>query len=466
MTFIDREKELSTLRREYERDGAALVILYGRRRVGKTALISEFIRSRHALFFLASEESEAQNRAAFQEKAADFIGSDLLRAAAVSSWDVIFKAIMDAPHSEKPVIVIDEFQYIGKSDPAFLSVFQRIWEEILKTRQVMVILCGSLVHMMESQTLAYSSPLYGRRTAQIRLRQIPFRYYGDFFPNKTGNELVEMYSVTGGIPKYMESFTARDDIYEAIRTCVLDRFSYLYDEPHFLLQQEVSEIGSYFSLLKTIAAGKRKLSEIAGALEVKATSLTKYLKTLIDLDVLEREVPVTEENPAKSKRGLYRLTDNYLRFWFSFVYPNMSFLESGHDEIVMDKIRKGFIKNHAAFVYEDICREQMWDLNADGVWPFHFTRVGRYWDSHTEIDIAAIDPEGRNLILGECKYWKDPVGASVLRELEEKARSVPWEKATRKTWYVLFGANGFSEELRQAAASRKDVFLMGDVQKT
>ncbi len=200
MTFIDREKELSTLRREYERDGAALVILYGRRRVGKTALISEFIRSRHALFFLASEESEAQNRAAFQEKAADFIGSDLLRAAAVSSWDVIFKTIMDAPHSEKPVIVIDEFQYIGKSDPAFLSVFQRIWEEILKTRQVMVILCGSLVHMMESQTLAYSSPLYGRRTAQIHLRQIPFRYYGDFFPNKTGNELVEMYSVTGGIP--------------------------------------------------------------------------------------------------------------------------------------------------------------------------------------------------------------------------------------------------------------------------
>jgi len=173
--FVDRERELLTLRQEYERTGSSMVILYGRRRVGKTTLISEFIRDKHALFFLASEESEAQNRTAFKEKAADFIDSDLLRAASVSKWDVIFQAIMDAPHPAKPIIVIDEFQYIGKSNPAFLSVFQRIWEAILKDREVMVILCGSLIHMMESQTLAYSSPLYGRRTAQIRLQQLRTR---------------------------------------------------------------------------------------------------------------------------------------------------------------------------------------------------------------------------------------------------------------------------------------------------
>ena len=237
---------------------------------------------------------------------------------------------MQTDFEAKPVIVIDEFQYIGKSNPAFPSVFQRIWEEQLKDKPVMVILCGSLISMMESQTLSYNSPLYGRRTAQMKLKQIPFRYYRQFFPDKSENELVEMYAVTGGVPKYIESFADVGDIYEGISENILNPSGYLYDEPQFLLQQEVSEVGSYFSIIKAIAAGNSKLSAIATLLEVKSTSLTKYLKTLIDLDILEREVPVTEDNPEKSKKGLYKIKDNYLRFWFAFVYPNLSFIESGN----------------------------------------------------------------------------------------------------------------------------------------
>ena len=460
--FVDREQEMATLQSEYDRDGSALVVLYGRRRVGKTTLISEFIKNKKALFFLASEESESQNRLAFQEKAADFLNSDLLKNVEVKSWDVLFRAIIDTHFDSKPVIVLDEFQYLGKSNPAFPSVFQRIWEEILKDKQVMVILCGSLISMMQSQTLAYDSPLYGRRTAQIRLKQIPFAYYHEFFPEKSRKELIEMYAVTGGVPKYIELFSQSKDIYSAIETCVLNRSGYLYDEPHFLLQQEVSEVGSYFSIIKAIAAGNTKLSAIAGVLEVKSTSLTKYLKTLIDLDILEREVPVTEDSPEKSKKGLYKIKDNYLRFWFAFVYPNMSFIESGHGRIVMDKIRKSLVRNHIAFVYEDICRERMWEINAEGVWPFYFSKLGRYWDSKEEIDIAAIDPDGKNLILGECKYWQEPVGVSVLRELEAKAKTVSWKKEKRKTWFVLFSVNGFTEELRTEAAARTDLRLCAE----
>lgn len=460
--FVDREQEMATLQSEYERDGSALVVLYGRRRVGKTTLISEFIKNKKALFFLASGESESQNRLAFQEKAADFLNSNLLKNVEVKSWDVLFRAIMDSHFDSKPVIVLDEFQYLGKSNPAFPSVFQRIWEEILKDRQVMVILCGSLISMMQSQTLAYDSPLYGRRTAQIRLKQIPFAYYHQFFPDKSRKELIEMYAVTGGVPKYIELFSQSKDIYSAIEKCVLNRSGYLYDEPYFLLQQEVSEVGSYFSIIKAIAAGNTKLSSIAGVLEVKSTSLTKYLKTLIDLDILEREVPVTEDSPEKSKKGLYKIKDNYLRFWFAFVYPNMSFIESGHGRIVMDKIRKSLVRNHIAFVYEDICRERMWEINAEGVWPFYFSKLGRYWDSKEEIDIAAIDPDGKNLILGECKYWQEPVGVSVLRELEAKAKTVSWEKEKRKTWFVLFSVNGFTEDLRAEAAARTDLRLYAE----
>ena len=457
--FVDRELEMETLQNEYERDGSALVVLYGRRRVGKTTLISEFIKDKKALFFLASEESEGQNRNAFKEKVADFIDSDLLRSAEIKSWDVLFKSIMDTPFDSKPVIVLDEFQYLGKANPAFPSIFQRIWEEILKDRSVMVILCGSLISMMESQTLAYGSPLYGRRTAQIRLKQIPFGYYHEFFPNKSRRELIEMYAVTGGVPKYIELFSESKDIYSAIQKCVLNRSGYLYDEPHFLLQQEVSEVGSYFSIIKAIAAGNSKLSAISSILEIKSTSLTKYLKTLIDLDILEREVPITEENPEKSKKGLYKIKDNYLRFWFAFVYPNMSFIESGHSRIVMNKIKNSLVKNHIAFVYEDVCKERMWDLNGEGAWPFNFTKIGRYWDSKDEIDIVALDPEGKNLILGECKYWTEPVGVSVLRDLEAKTDSVAWERDSRKVWYVLFSASGFTDELIKEAESRTDLEL-------
>lgn len=457
--FIDREAEIATLENEYTRDGSSLVILYGRRRVGKTSLITQFISGKNALFFLASEESELQNRESFKQRAADFINSSLLRNSAVSSWDVIFKAVMDTEFEKKPVIVIDEFQYIGKSNPAFPSIFQRIWEEILKDKSVMVILCGSLISMMESQTLNYDSPLYGRRTAQIRLKQIPFKYYSQFFPNRLEKELIEMYSVTGGVPKYIELFGECGDIYSAIKQNILNPSGYLYDEPHFLLQQEVSEIGSYFSLIKAIAAGNSKLSTIATILETKTTNLTRYLKTLIDLDILEREVPVTEDNPEKSKRGLYRIKDNYIKFWFAFIYPNMSFLESGNSEIVMSKIRNGLVSNQIAFVYEDICREKMWQLNAEDVWDFHFSKIGRYWDNKVEIDITALDPDGKNLILGECKYWIEPVGINILKELEKKSEFVPWESGRRKTHYVLFSINGFTPELERYVATRPDVKL-------
>lgn len=460
--FVDREQEMETLQSEYEKDGSALVVLYGRRRVGKTTLISEFIKDKNALFFLASEESEAQNRSLLKEKVAEFINSDLLRSAEVKSWDVLFQSIMDTPFESKPVIVLDEFQYLGKANPAFPSIFQRIWEEILKDKSVMVILCGSLISMMESQTLAYGSPLYGRRTAQIRLKQIPFAYYHEFFPGKSHRELIEMYAVTGGVPKYIELFSESGDIYSAIRKCVLNRSGYLYDEPHFLLQQEVTEVGSYFSIMRAIAAGNSKLSAISAVLEIKATSLTKYLKTLIDLDILEREVPITEENPERSKKGLYKIKDNYLRFWFAFVYPNMSFIESGHSEIVMNKIKKSLVRNHIAFVYEDVCKERMWELNAEDRWPFNFTKLGRYWDARTEIDIAALDPEGKNLILGECKYWQEPVDVDVLRNLEAKTDAVDWERNNRKVWYVLFSVSGFTDELTALAAVREDVLLCDD----
>ena len=459
--FIDRYDEIDFLEKEYKRDGSALVILYGRRRVGKTALTNKFIEDKQAVYFLATEENETQNRAAFKTIVAEQTGNELLMNANVDSWDMIFKVWMDtAVSGEKKLMIIDEFQYLGKANHAFPSVFQKIWDTILKDRNVMVVLCGSLISMMESQTLAYSSPLYGRRTGQIKLKQIPFRHYQEFFPDKSEKELIEYYAITGGVPKYIELFYDSLDIYAAIENNVLSKSSFLYDEPNFLLQREVSEVGSYFSIIKTIASGNQKLSKIATTLELKQTGLTKYLKTLINLDILTREVPVTEDNPENSKRGLYKIKDNFMLFWFKFIFPNLSYIESGHAELAMKKIRTNFVDAHVSYVYEDVCIEKLWELSASDTWDFHFDKVGRWWNNNTEIDIVALDQEGGRVIFGECKYWTNKVGVDVLRNLELKAKQVEWKREMRKDYFILFSVNGFSDELTELSKARKDLILM------
>jgi len=459
-SFINREEELGFLENEYSREGSSLVILYGRRRVGKTALTAEFIKNKKAVYYFVSEENETQNRIIFKNIVAEHTGNKLLTGANADNWDMIFKIWLDAPGSEKKLMIIDEFQYLGKANNAFPSIFQRIWDTMLKDKNVMIILCGSLISMMESQTLMYSSPLYGRRTGQIKLGQIPFRYYSEFFPDKSEKELIEYYAVTGGVPKYIELFYDSKNIYRAIEKNILSKSSFLYDEPNFLLQREVSEVGSYFSIIKTIAMGNQKLSKISSALELKQTGITKYLKTLINLDILEREVPVTEDNPENSKKGLYKVKDNFMLFWFRFVFPNLSYIESGRKEIAMNKIRANLVDSHIAYVYEDVCIEKMWQLSADGKWNFHFDKVGRWWNSNTEIDIVAVDSGGSDIIFGECKFWSGKIGLDVLTNLENKAKQVEWKSGSRRNHFILFGINGFTDNLMELSKTRKDLILI------
>ncbi len=462
--FVDREAELQALEREYAREGSSFVVVYGRRRVGKTELISRFIRNRRSLYYLATEEPELQNLESFQSVAADFLQSDLLRAARLSRWEDVFREIARAcgPTDERAVIVIDEFQYLGRANPAYPSIFQRIWDTMLKDANVMLVLCGSLISLMRDQVLSEESPLYGRRTAQIRMGQIPFSHYQEFLPGRSTRELVERYAVTGGVPKYIELFEDEKDVYSAIYANVLDRSGFLYDEPNFLLQREMPDVGTYFALIRAVAGGAHRPSEISRSFGIRQTSLGKYLKTLIDLDVLERQVPVTEGNPDKSKKSLYRIKDNFLQFWFRFVLPNVSYLETGRTAAVEKRIREHFIDGHVAYVYEDVCRERLWGLADSGELGFVPERVGRWWSGSDEIDVAGLSASEGRAVWGECKFWKDPVGANVLRALEEKAARVPWERDRRTDAFALFSASGFTDELREIAEMRGDVVLVDD----
>ena len=242
--FVNRRKELETLRKEYSRKEASFVVIYGRRRVGKTALIKEFCKDKRNIMFLATEENETENRNAFKEAVAEAFDHTLLREARVTRWETIFDSIADqcGKAKDRLILVMDEFQYLGKANPAFPSILMKIWDEKLKDKNIMLILCGSLINMMTSQVLNYDSPLYGRRTAQIKLQQIAFEHYKEFMPEMSEDSQILHYAVTGGVPKYIELFEHTEDIYEGIRDNILSDTSFLYEEPTFLLQKEVTEI--------------------------------------------------------------------------------------------------------------------------------------------------------------------------------------------------------------------------------
>ena len=458
MEYNDRINELNCLNEQYASEDASFVVIYGRRRVGKTTLIRKFLEGKPCVYYLASEESELQNRIAFCQSAALSLHRPELASHSYERWESVFEDLV-AKIEERLVIVLDEFQYLGKSNPAFPSIFQRIWDTNLMHQNVMVILCGSFVSMMESQTLSYNSPLYGRRTAQIKLRQISYRYYHDFFPDLEESERLKYYAVTGGIPKYIEMFKGKRDVFEAIEDFVLNKNGFLYEEPMFLLRHEVGEVGTYYSVLSAIASGNRKISQLASVLQLPQTHLPKYLHTLMELDLIERQVPVTESNPEKSKRGIYRIKDNFISFWFRFVYPYRSMLEMGNTQEVLRRIRRDFASAHLAYVYEDICKERLLMMSFEKKFCINF--IGRWWDNYDhEIDIVGLDQETNTLIACECKCWIHQVGVNVLLELEEKTKFVNWRTENRKVLYVLFSVCGFTEELWHLSKTRNDLLLV------
>lgn len=459
MTFVGRQDELAALRREYETPGFRMMVLYGRRRLGKTTLCRRFMEGKDALYFLATEENEAQNLNTFASLSAALISDPFLEQALVHSWEILFRMLRPDASSRKRIIVIDEFQYLVKANPAFLSILQRICDEILRDSNILLILCGSLVHMMRKEMLNYSSPLYGRRTSQLPLRPFSFRDFASLYPGASERDLCALYSIAGGVPKYAEILQPRRNIIEMISDHVLNTSGFLYEEPFFPLRGEVAEVGSYFSIVRAIAAGNEKLGHIGSISGMPATRISPYLATLRELEIIRREVPATELNPEKSKNGLYRIEDHFFRFWFRYIYPNRSYVESGHIDRVRSLIERNLTDGHVSFIYEDICREQMWELSAAGAWPFAFANVGRWWNRNTEIDIVATGADGCGIVFGECKYRSAPVDETVLHELERKAQRVQWGGPGRREYYVLFSISGFTPGLVEAARGRSDLLL-------
>lgn len=465
MRFIGRKNELHTLNTEYNRN-SSFVVIYGRRRVGKTTLIKEFLKNKTAFYYLATEELESQSMKRLANVIARTTKNTLLQKIEFTDWLDLFQLIADYKPEEKKVLVIDEFPYLVRTNSAFPSILQNAWDEFLKDSNVMLILSGSLIGMMQKHALSYDSPLYGRRTAQMRLTPLPFTSIYET-QNLPFEQAVEQFALTGGVPKYLEFFEDGRPLEEQLKDAVFSKNGFLYEEPNFLLKSESLTAVNYFSIIKTIADGNHKLGKIASALGQESSSLTPYLSTLSDLGFIEKRTPITEKNPEKSRKGLYFIADNFLRFWFCYVYPYKGELELDNMQIVLDEIHKDFKEKFVAFAYEDICKDIFAKLCSNNAISFVPSRIGSYWlndyDGDTEIDVMSVDHQNKQVFVGECKYHTKPVDAPVYFTLKEKVDNAAEIRKSFPKYnviYGLFSKSGFTKRMLDIAKENPSILLI------
>jgi len=452
--FIGREKEMKFLNERYEREGFDFIPIYGRRRVGKTELIVEFLKDKKAIIYSAVEQSDNLSLVAMSEIVLDYFGNSG-SGMSFNSWDAVFEYI-STNIQEKIVLVIDEYPYLCKSNMSISSILQKHMDHSFKEKNIMIILCGSSMSFMENQVLGYSSPLYGRRTGQIKV--LPFTYYDavKFLPKASCEEKVLFYSVADGIPQYLKYLSEYKSLDKALIENFFTTSGHLFEEPSSLLKQELREPANYFSVISAIAAGKTRLNEIATKSGIENTTCSKYLKILLDLRIIERDVPISEK---PQKNGVYKIADNCFRFWFRYVVKNMTAIEFGRGEKIWELIKIEDLSNYLGKTFEDICKQYIMLNYTESI----ISKIGGWWGNNPlekkqeEIDILAIS-SGGEAIFGECKWRNELLGEDVLKNLQRKANLFP--QYDKKTFY-LFSKSGFTYRLKELVELEGNIILVG-----
>ncbi|MBI2584179.1 MAG: ATP-binding protein [Candidatus Aenigmarchaeota archaeon] len=463
--FVNREKELAFLKRMHSSGKSELVVIYGRRRVGKTELILEFLRGRKGLYFLASSEGDKENLANFKRKASELIDDENFSRAEFGDWFFLFDslakniAFAELARKTKVIVAIDEFPFLIHSNPSIPSIFQRIWELILKNKNVMLILSGSSVSVMEEKVLGYGSPLYGRRTGQWELQPLLFARMRKFFPHCSMEELARIWFVIGGIPEYILKFDPKLGFWQNIRKNFIRKGCYLYREAEFLLKDEFREPKNYVLIFKAIALGKTTSAEICNYTGLDKGMVSKYLETLKNIGIIREEIPVTAS--PKFRRRLYFLVDPYFNFWFRYVYPNKIELEAYREGEILSAIKKDF-QNYSGFMFERLVEHLIREKAV--LAGFGFEKIGRWWHKDREIDIVALDENKMKILFCECK-WKDNVDAGkIAANLIEKAKLVKWHNDRRKEIYAVF-AKSFRKRITKVEGKKAYCFDLKDIEK-
>ena len=454
--FVNRIDELNYLEKLHKEQDARFVIMYGRRRIGKTELLRQFSKNKKHLFFSSDLSSEQEQLKQFSEKIFQLTRESFLQNQPFGSWEALLRYIFDHLIPKMPLIIIDEFPYLCISNPALPSILQKIWDEKGKESNIFLILCGSYMSFMEKEVLGSKSPLFGRRTGQIALQPLSFKDLKLFFPRYSEEDRVFVYSILGGTPAYLQRFHDHKTIEQNVKEEILNKNGFLFSETRFLLIEELREPAIYFSILKAIAFGRTRLNEIVQETGISDPhKVNKYLSVLRELRIVKREIPITENKPHKSRKGIYSLNDPFFRFWFRYVLPHMSYLEEGDLDFVWQEKIKPSLDSFTGFTFEDICLQRLKNLNRKNMLPFKARSIGRWWNNKEEIDIVAYDDQ-QSFIFGECKWKNKKVGLNELYNLERKTDNF---FDIKQKYFALFSKSGFSEELKNLSSQRKDILL-------
>lgn len=439
--FIDRKEEIEYLEKEFREERFKFISIIGRRRVGKTRLIQKFLEyKKEKIYFYIPDANDLDLRLGFSRAIGEVFKISFI---GFPSWDEILSKLFSYSIENRTIIVLDEFQRFEKINKSVPSIFQKHIDEYKDKSKMFLVVLGSSIGMMH-KLFDHSSALYGRRTGQINLFPFPYKDVREWFKGMREGEIIELYAVFGGTPRYLEEVDPGSNVFENMRK-ILSKRSLLYTEPELLIKTELMDPGTFFDILKQLSFGKCTPTEIGDTLSIKQTSIAYYVDILSkDLDIIERRVPITEKR-KKSKMGRYFLKDNFFRFWFRYVFPNFSALELDLCEPILMNIKKEF-NSFAGRVFESVCKEFLIEMNKRNKLPFRFTDVGPWWDRKgNEIDIVSLGKNTKEILFGECKWRNRKIDLNDLENLREKTKFVNWYTGERKEHFALFSKSGFKK---------------------
>ena len=454
--FIGRERELNALERLYQSNKFEFAVIYGRRRVGKTALINKFIDDKNAIYFMGVESNAKQNLENLSKSIMEYVSGTEIDSI-FSSFQSALEYVFKLSEKERIILAIDEYPYVARSSNSLASTLQLLIDKYKDKSKLMLILCGSSMSYMEDHVLAYKAPLYGRRTAQMKLAPFDFEETCRYFKNFSDEDKALIYGVVGGTPQYLLQIDDNLSVEENIKNTFLNPVSFLYEEPINLLKQEVREPAIYTAVIAAVATGASRMSEISGKVGEDTNVCSMYLKNLINLGIVQKETPYGEK---ASRKSVYSIEDNMFRFWYRFVFENNSIIARGAADLVYKRIEPQ-LSDYMGKVFEEICRQYLWKQLLSGNCPVEFASLGRWWGNNPkekrqeEIDIMG-EQDKNTALFAECKWTNEKVDLGILETLVKRSELFNY----KSKHYYLFSKSGFTKGCEDKAKEMGNVTLV------
>ena len=454
--FIGRERELNALERLYQSNKFEFAVIYGRRRVGKTALINKFIDDKNAIYFMGVESNAKQNLENLSKSIMEYVSGTEIDSI-FSSFQSALEYVFKLSEKERIILAIDEYPYVARSSKSLASTLQLLIDKYKDKSKLMLILCGSSMSYMEDHVLAYKAPLYGRRTAQMKLVPFDFEETCRYFKNFSDEDKALIYGVVGGTPQYLLQIDDNLSVEENIKNTFLNPVSFLYEEPINLLKQEVREPAIYTAVIAAVATGASRMSEISGKVGEDTNVCSMYLKNLINLGIVQKETPYGEK---ASRKSVYSIEDNMFRFWYRFVFENNSIIARGATDLVYKRIEPQ-LSDYMGKVFEEICRQYLWKQLLSGNCPVEFASLGRWWGNNPkekrqeEIDIMG-EQDKNTALFAECKWTNEKVDLGILETLVKRSELFNY----KSKHYYLFSKSGFTKGCEDKAKEMGNVTLV------